>query len=281
MKKPMKPEPKAIDFERRFQRFALDWIKRHPGLKEDEIDERYNDMLAEWRGTPADWLGGETPAGYFEKFDDAEGLAALLPVYDEAGVELPEALYSRVASLGEAAVPALLALAGNADLSANVRGTALSLLNDIGSPQALPLCADILADIGEMDETAEGAVRLLARGGRACVPLLLERYDRATGAGKEAILDVLCNFPGEPRVYELAAYRFLNVPEKRAMHADFLARLGDERALEPLQLVAKAADLTYYDYLEIVNAIEALGGTLDSAREFYGDPDYEAMRFLD
>ena len=33
---------KPIDFDRRFQRFALDWIRRHPGLKEDEVDARYN-----------------------------------------------------------------------------------------------------------------------------------------------------------------------------------------------------------------------------------------------
>ena len=59
-------------------------------------------MLAEWRETPADWLDGATPAGYFQQFSDAEALAALLPAYDAASIDLPEPLYSRIAELGEA-----------------------------------------------------------------------------------------------------------------------------------------------------------------------------------
>ena len=69
---------KPIDFDRRFQLYALDWLRRHPGLKEDEVDARYNEMLAEWREKPADWLDGRTPADYFQQFDDPAALSALL-----------------------------------------------------------------------------------------------------------------------------------------------------------------------------------------------------------
>ena len=103
---------------------------KNMGLKEEEIDESYNDMLRQWRETPADWLDGETPAAYFDKFTDAGELVALIPAYDAAKIELPEPLYSRIMALGEKSVPALTALAEDAAQSQTVRATALSLLTD-------------------------------------------------------------------------------------------------------------------------------------------------------
>ena len=269
-----------IDFERRFQLFALDWLKRHPGLKEDEIDAGYNEMLEAWRTQPADWLDGETPAAYFDKFSDADALVDLLAAYDAAGMELPEALYSRIAELGEASVEALSRLAADVEKSAAARATAMSLLSDIGSGAPIEMCVRLLAQAEEPDELTEAAVRLVRPRVRAHIDALLEAFERAGECGKDIFLDLLCECPGDERVYELACRRFLNAPERRAMCAACLAKLGDARAIEPLQRVAQAADLQYYDYLEIVNAIEALGGEVESPREFYGDPDYEAMRFL-
>ena len=37
-------------------------------------------------------------------------------------------------------------------------------------------------------------------------------------------------------------------------------------------------DINYLDYIEIVNAIEALGGEVDDSRDFSGDPYYESLR---
>lgn len=271
---------KPIDFERRFQLFALEWIKKHPGLKEEEIDESYNDMLRQWRETPADWLDGETPAAYFDKFTDAGELVGLISAYDAAKIELPEPLYSRIMSLGEKSVPALTALAEDAAQSQTVRATALSLLTDSGSSAPVEMCVRLLAVAEEGDEVTEAAIRLVGQCGMKSVPALLEGFETATEYGKDAFLDILCNFPGDPRIYELAVHKFLNEPDKRALYATYLAKLGDPRAVDALKRVAEMTDLTYYDYLEIVNAIEALGGEVDHVREFYGDPDYEAMRFL-
>jgi len=37
-------------------------------------------------------------------------------------------------------------------------------------------------------------------------------------------------------------------------------------------------DISYLDYIEIVNAIEALGGEVSADREFNGDPYYESLK---
>ena len=39
-------------------------------------------------------------------------------------------------------------------------------------------------------------------------------------------------------------------------------------------------DLRYLDYIELRDAVEALGGDAGEARSFYGDPDFEALRNL-
>ena len=71
-----------------------------------------------------------------------------------------------------------------------------------------------------------------------------------------------------------------NDPEHRALYASYLAKLGDERALEPLRAMLGMYDIDYLDYLELRNAVEALGGDPGEERSFYGDPTFEALRNL-
>ena len=39
-------------------------------------------------------------------------------------------------------------------------------------------------------------------------------------------------------------------------------------------------DLRYFDYAELRDAVELLGGEIGEERTFYGDPDYEALRSI-
>ncbi len=72
-----------------------------------------------------------------------------------------------------------------------------------------------------------------------------------------------------------------NRPEQRAFAARLLGRYGDARAMEPLKALISMSDITYYEYMELRNAVEALGGEIEHEREFYGDPDYEYLRNLE
>ena len=72
-----------------------------------------------------------------------------------------------------------------------------------------------------------------------------------------------------------------NRPEQRADAARLLGRYGDARAIEPLKALLDLTDIGYYEYMEVRNAVEALGGEVENEREFYGDPDYEYLRELE
>ena len=104
-------------------------------------------------------------------------------------------------------------------------------------------------------------------------------FTAADDAGKEALLDVLADFPGDDDVVAYAIRRFEQCPDKRALFAGYLGKLGDERALAPLSDAAESVKVSYIDFIEIRNAIERLGGEAP-VRDFEGDPTYRAVKRL-
>ena len=90
--------------------------------------------------------------------------------------------------------------------------------------------------------------------------------------------DILCNFPGDERILALLLDRFEHEHQQRALFASYLAKLGDERALPALLKAALDDHINYLDYVEVVNAIDALGGERPPERDFSGDPYYESLK---
>ena len=145
----------------------------------------------------------------------------------------------------------------------------------------MALCLGLIDRRAREDELADVAAELLSALGARAVDAMLERLDAASDEALDTYLDLLCNFPGDERIYKLTVERFLRLADQRALYANLLAKLGDERALEPLKRVLSLSDLDYLDYLEVANAIEALGGEPPSVdRSFEGDPAYESLKNL-
>ena len=126
----------------------------------------------------------------------------------------------------------------------------------------------------------EAASELLKGMGEDVVEPLIKRADGLTGEALESCLDILCNFPGDKRIYELLIRAFRQDGERRALYASFLGKLGDEDAVEPLKAALELSELNYLDYIEIVHAVEALGGEVEKQREFSGDEYYESLKHM-
>ena len=271
---------KIIDFDARFFEFARKWMAAHPGLTEEQVENSYNSMMEEWINAPADWLEGASPATYFERYERPEELIELMQGYFEKKVNLPEPLYARIVERGADCAPLLRTLVADEGQSEELRAEAMGMLRDVDDRDADELLIGMVVSAQEQSELSDLAADVLSGRDTEIAKKLLDAYPHAPEHAQTLILDICCNFPGDASICDYLIRRLKNQPEQRALNASLLAKLGDPRALEPLNEMLTLFDLRYLDYIELRDAVEALGGDAGEDRSFYGDPDFEALRNL-
>ena len=272
---------KCINFDRAFERYMAEWIKENSEKYKDDMDvieDMMPDVYLEFLKKPADFLDGVAPQDYFEQFDNADMLVNWLCDYIAQGVPVPDLLLERVTALGNPAEKSLLALITRDDLSEETQMTAISLLREMESKAPMQRYIDYIASLEETSDKGDLCAEALMSMGESVVEPILAALSGAGQTGRDIFADVLSNYPGDERIYELMIERFVTRDERRALFASYLAKLGDERAIPMLKEAAQSPDINYLDYVEVVNAIEALGGERPPEREFSGDPYYESLR---
>lgn len=272
---------KCINFDRAFERYMAEWIKENSEKYKDDMDvieDMMPDVYLEFLKKPADFLDGVAPQDYFEQFDNADMLVNWLCDYIAQGVPVPDLLLERVTALGNPAEKSLLALVARDDLPEETQMTAISLLREMESKAPMQRYIDYIASLEEPSDKGDLCAEALMSMGESVVEPILATLSGAGQTGRDIFADVLSNYPGDERIYELIIERFVTRDERRALFASYLAKLGDERAIPMLKEAAQSPDINYLDYVEVVNAIEALGGERPPEREFSGDPYYESLR---
>lgn len=272
---------KCINFDRAFERYMAEWIKENSEKYKDDMDvieDMMPDVYLEFLKKPADFLDGVAPQDYFEQFDNTDMLVSWLCDYIAQGVPVPDLLLERVTALGNPAEKSLLALVARDDLPEETQMTAISLLREMESKAPMQRYIDYIASLEEPSDKGDLCAEALMSMGESVVEPILATLSSAGQTGRDIFADVLSNYPGDERIYELMIERFVTRDERRALFASYLAKLGDERAILMLKEAAQSPDINYLDYVEVVNAIEALGGERPPEREFSGDPYYESLR---
>lgn len=272
---------KCINFDRAFERYMAEWIKKNSEKYKDDMDvieDMMPDVYLEFLKKPADFLDGIAPQDYFEQFDNTDVLVNWLCDYIAQGVPVPDLLLERVTALGDPAEKSLLALVARDDLPEETQMTAISLLREMESKAPMQRYIDYIASLEEPSDKGDLCAEALMSMGESVVEPILAALSGAGQTGRDIFADVLSNYPGDERIYELMIERFVTRDERRALFASYLAKLGDERAIPMLKEAAQSPDINYLDYVEVVNAIEALGGERPPEREFSGDPYYESLR---
>lgn len=272
---------KCINFDRAFERYMAEWMKENSEKYKDDMDvieDMMPDVYLEFLKKPADFLDGIAPQDYFEQFDNADMLVSWLCDYIAQGVPVPDLLLERVTALGDPAEKSLLALVDRDDLPEETQMTAISLLREMESKAPMQRYVDYIASLEEPSDKGDLCAEALMSMGESVIEPILAALSGAGQTGRDIFADVLSNYPGDERIYELMIERFVTRDERRALFASYLAKLGDERAIPMLKEAAQSPDINYLDYVEVVNAIEALGGERPPEREFSGDPYYESLR---
>ena len=198
--------------------------------------------------------------------------------YMKQGVPVPDLLMERITELGGEAEAALLQLLDDPSASDEAQMTAISLLRELESEAPMQRYIDFIAALEAPDEKGDLCAEALISMGEGVVEPILGVLGGATEAARDVFADILSNFPGDERIFELMMERFAHVTDRRALFASYLAKLGDDRALGALYAAAEDPEVNYLDYVEIVSAIDALGGDRPPEREFAGDPYYESLK---
>ncbi len=273
---------KTINFDEHFAEFVSQWYEAHRGdyRNFDAMEADMPRVYTRFLNTPAPWLEGITPGAYFTQFEDPKDLVDWLSAYCENGVPVPDLLLEQIENVGKPCEKRLVALLRSETAPAEARMTAVTLLRSMESTQPKMLYITWQLDREEEDELADNAIDALKDMGRSAIQPMLEALPKANAAGQAALLDVLVNYPGYEPVYQAAIRLFRARPDRRALFASYLAKLGDERALPDLMRAAEDRTTGYVDWIELRSAIERLGGTAPQ-RDFSDDPDYEVLQGTD
>lgn len=272
----------TVNFDEHFAAFTSEWMKEHRQEYRtfDDMEEDIPRIYMAFLNTRASWLGSVTPGSYFTQFEDPKVLVDWMNQYCTEGIPIPEPLMEQIVFVGKPCEKRLVELLKDDESSDEAKMTAVGLLRDLDSVQPKMLYIGWQLDRNDEDDLKDNALESLIGMGESVVQPILQQIGNANEAGKEALLEVLSHFPGNEQIFQLMMDAFMNQPQKQALFAGYLAKLGDVRAIPALTEAAKQPDVPYLTFIEIRNAIETLGGECPE-REYEDDPEYEALRGLD
>jgi len=272
---------KLIDLDAIFSEFLSEWFQDHKSDYEDfgELEEAAAGVYGKWADKPLDVLGGVPPIEYYKRMSDPKQLVALSVKYVMSDMSPPVLLCDRIAEVKEC--EPYLAQIVELNESAELTITAANILTEMQSEAAFPTYVDWLFGKTKSEELLELAVEKLSAGIKSIAETILSRMESQPLDMKAAkyIADVLMNYNKDERIYNLLVTLFENggdVP----LYAAYLGKYGDSRALPLLVSKGESRDINYLEYMEIRNAVEALGGELVNNKDFTNDKYYKALKGL-
>ncbi len=273
-----------IDFDEKLAEYMHEWMQAHRGdyKKIEEMEADVPAVTLRWLNEPAQWLDGQAPGRYFDTFSDGSELTGWMLAYIESGISVPGPLLDRIAALGQAAplvdyLRRVLTQPAKGK-EAEAAMTCISLLMQMESDLAADLYIDYIVQGKGGDEVADAASEALCQLPQAR-DAMIEALDRPMSeAARTALLDALVHLQPHPTVYRWLKRMFMETEHQKALYASYLGKYGDDEAIGLLLQAAQEPELNYLEYLEIRNAIEALGGECTVERTFDGDRYYESMK---
>lgn len=245
------------DFDKLFEEHILK--KGH--VCEDELSELYD----EWYVAYCEKLGA-SPRDKINSLSDAELVAELV---DECRSGSPS--YAVMENLERRAPVQLLVDLLDSENTVTVY-CAAELLRNIEKP---PLSKFVNMLDTDDEDLFELLVSVLKQSPDEVKDSLLEQAKTADVRKKTAIADILSGAGRDERIFALLSELF-SLGDNIPLYASYLSKYGDERAAAQLYRALDTAG--YADYIEIRNAIEALGGVVDDYRDFSSDPEYIALK---
>ncbi|MDL2225514.1 hypothetical protein LJC20_04885 [Eubacteriales bacterium OttesenSCG-928-M02] len=264
-----------MDFDALFRQYLLAHMGNVEEKSEEELDDLAGELYHAFVHTPLPELDGNSMEEYFTQMGTA-ALVEELFAYARSDMAAPEFLVAVL--LERAETEALLTEAlEDADVSPAEKAKAIPLLIVLESH--LPM--ETYLGLVTMEDTDTQLANL-------CAVALVELGDPLAGVRAVDALPQMEGEEGRMRLADLASHfsapgafdailpLFEGTP--CAAYAQFLARLGDERAVDSIKQAMMHPQVGYLDYIAMRDAVESLGEEIDLDREFSGDTDFEYLK---
>lgn len=264
-----------IDFDKLFENYADKYYGEHADeyASPDDFARDLDKVYHIWATTGQEALGGLSPSEFFNRIPTDELIDILKGAC--AGDRNPSSLlFDRIAT-EPSLIGGLCELARSTDDEKLLQVT-LSLIEENGGADA-----DFYLELIEKDldaDVKDRCVEMLCDKAEEVKGELLKRAAVTDDIGKlELYLEPLTYCaPGDDDILELLRM-MLAMDPNTAYIAGLTARYGDDRAAAFLYPLLDSCN--YAEFLEIRNAIEELGGTVDeNYRDFSDDPMYKALK---
>ena len=264
-----------LDFDKLFENFADKYYNAHSSEYEspDDFAHDLDKVYHIWATSPQDAIGGISPSEFFNRIPTEELPDILRGAC--AGDRNPSSLlFDRVAT-EPSLLPELVKMAGETT-EEKLLTVLLSIIAELGGADDKFYLDMIERDVDEC--VKEMCVEALCDRAEKVKDILLERAEHTDDVDMLEIYAEPLTFckAGDDRILELLKM-LLGVDPNTAYIAGLIARYGDERAAA--DLYALLDDCDYPTFLELRNAIETLGGTVDDHyRDFTDDPSYAILK---
>jgi len=279
-----------INFDTKFEAFVKKWYRKNAAkYAPEQMEERINEIYDEWAETPDAELG-TSPLEYFRGIKGAAELIKTLRDYHEEGLPYPNLLLDRIVE--ERACEKFLVKMLDEEEGdehghdgygcgcdccggGNLRTLAINLLAEKDSRAGYKRYIEWLFDSRADMHLRELAAETLSQDAEYVKEEILKRVPSEDCFADDLAAYILVNCPGDKRVTRFLTELFLS-GEDGQLYADYLGRYGDADAIPHLYDAAETCD--YITYIEIINALEALGETPLIKRDFSSDPNYKKVR---
>lgn len=264
-----------FDFDKLFENYADKYYGEHEDEYDspDEFARDLDKVYEKWATSPQEVLGGITPSDFFKKIPTDELIDILKGAC--AGDGNPSSLlFDRIA-----AEPSLLdGLCELAKQSTEEKllTVTLSLISELGGASN-----EFYLDLMERDVdpcVKDQCIETLCTRAEQIKDMIVARAENTDDVGMiELYLEILsyCK-SGDDRILTLLI-TLLHIDPNTAYVAGLIGRYGDERAADALYPILDSCD--YATFIEVRNAIEELGGTVDDKyRNFAEDPLYRMIK---
>ncbi len=248
-----------IDVDGLFETFFKKYLAENLGkMTEDEIENHIPELYAAFGKTPNEKLGGKSPEEYFKAFSDDELIDALTKSVKNGG-DVPSFLCDEIESRG-GLTDKLCELV----LTCRDDELATYCVNILGKDvpgNYLEGFVDIIADDGAGESITESLTELLRDNGDKVKEKILSVYsDNKKSSKKGNFVEIMSRMSPDDRIFDILCEELKCDEKNLSLNAAYIARYGDDRALPVLEELIKKDGLNYYDFKELKNAIEELGG---------------------